>query len=422
MATDSETSGIQTTAIASLPPDMAILKLENETIQSLAAARPRDMEKMKAELTSQLLAFPALAEDAIYEKPVGKDPETGEQRVARGLSVRSAEVLAEAYGFNRVRVDVTQVDDNHVKVEATFTDYQRGRIWQDAGILSKFYKDRYGKMNRTPDDRFYNVVVKAESSRRVREVILRSVNAGLKAWFWNECERMLDERLDERTVDAILGRFNGIGVTRQQVETYIGRPQSMGWTGDDRKKLLAVWNAIKDGETTIAETFGQREQSAGQGASAATASAATNSVQATTEALVNPKKVATPTGTEMPQAAVPQPVHQPSDSPPPVTEPAETKTEPRKSQAATATQAASKPVNPASPMDTFKARLARVTTPQKVAELTKTWCAPDGPLTESERDTAYDLATARDQELRFEQARDGKTKNAKETHESPVLV
>jgi hypothetical protein len=382
----------QTTAIASLPPDMAILKLENETIQSLAAARPRDMEHIKNELVAQLHAFPALADAAIYAKPVGKDPETGEQRLARGLSVRSAEVLAEAYGFNRVRVDVTTVDADHVKVEATFTDYQRGRIWQDGGILSKFYKDKYGKMSRTPDDRFYNVVVKAEASRRVREVILRSVNAGLKAWFWNECERMLDERLDDKTVEAIFGRFNAIGVTADKLEDFIGRPRSMGWTGEDRQNLLGIWNAIKDGESSVAEAFGAPDPKPVQGAPpAGTANGNGSTNGSTNDALKNPKKAAPAS------AAAPAPVEPPKAQTPP----APVTTAPV--TPAPTPEVSGKSSNPASPFETFKSRLSRATTPQKVADLTKTWCADDGPLTEAEREAAYELATVRDQELRFEQ-------------------
>ena len=41
---------IEAHAIASLPPDLALLKLENDTITSLAAAHPRDFQKIKGEI------------------------------------------------------------------------------------------------------------------------------------------------------------------------------------------------------------------------------------------------------------------------------------------------------------------------------------------------------------------------------------
>lgn len=231
------------------------MRIENETMLAECRQRPRDFEKIKAELLAQLDAFPDLATDAIYEKPVGKDPETGQQKFARGLSIRSAETLAEAYGYNRIRSDVSEIDGDKVKVEATFTDFQRGRIWQDAGILSKTYKGRSGTPQRWNDDRFYNVVVKAEVSKRVREVVCRSVNAGLKAWFESECEKRCGNLLDDKTIDKIVAQYATKNVTLLMLEGLVGRPRSMGWTQADRQRLLSIWNGLKDGETTVAEVF-----------------------------------------------------------------------------------------------------------------------------------------------------------------------
>lgn len=257
---DDQFGSREVNAIAGLPPDMAILKLENDSIQSLALTRPRDFEAIKQELETQLKAFPQLAEDAIYSKPVGKDPNTHQQRFARGLSVRSAETLAECYGYNRVRVDVTNLDENTVKVEATFTDYQRGRIWQDAGIVSKFYKARSGSMQRIPDDRFYSVTVKAEASRRVREVILRSVSPGLKAWYEDQIEKTMKKLVNSETLDGHIAFWSRQGVSEEQLERFIGRPRSAGWTEEDMLNLKCVWNGIKQGETTVADAFEKKNE------------------------------------------------------------------------------------------------------------------------------------------------------------------
>lgn len=244
----------QAKALVGMPRDMMILKLENDNIQAMAATRPRDFELIKKDLADQLNSFPVLAEEAIYTKPVGKGDDN-QQKYVRGLSVRAAESLAECYGYNRIRVDVTPIDDDSVKVSATFTDFQKGRIWEDSGIVSKFFKSKYGGMTKIPDDRFYNVVVKAESSRRVREVILRSINAGLKAWFWDLAEKKIEGLLDEGKVAQIVTQFKGMGATAEMLEKLLGKPRSAGWTLDDRKKLAGIWTALKDGETSVAEAF-----------------------------------------------------------------------------------------------------------------------------------------------------------------------
>jgi hypothetical protein len=239
-------------------PELLQMKMENETIMTECRLHPRNFDTIKRDLLEQLQAFPELATDAIYEKPVGKDQQSGEQKYVRGLSIRAAEALAEAYGYNRIRSDVSELDGDKVKVEATFTDYQKGRVWQDAGILSKTYKDRYGKPARWNDDRFYNVVVKAEVSKRVREVIMRSVNTGLKAWFESECEKISAGLLDDKTVGKIVDQYATKQVTVEMLEKLVGRPRSMGWMQNDRARLLNIWNAIKDGETSIDEVFGDK--------------------------------------------------------------------------------------------------------------------------------------------------------------------
>ena len=244
-------------------PELAQMRMENETIMAECKMHPRDFESIKRDLLAQLKAFPDLATEAIYEKPVGKDQNTGEQKYVRGLSIRAAETLAESYGYNRIRSSVDDIGDGEkVKIEATFTDFQKGRIWQDAGILGKTYKDRYGKVQRINDDRFYNVVVKAEVSKRVREVITRSVNAGLKAWFEAECEKISCGLLDDKTITKIVDQYATKNVTVEMLESLVGRARSMGWTQTDRQRLLSIWNAIKDGETTVAEVFADKPATA----------------------------------------------------------------------------------------------------------------------------------------------------------------
>ena len=247
----------QVNAIKNLPPDLAILRMENENIQALAAAHPRDHKKIRDELVAQIDAYPSFVRTAIYSKPVGRDGQNGPMKFARGLSIRAAEAIAEAYGFCRIRADVTPLDDTTVKVEATFCDYQKGRIWQDGGVLSKFYKSRDGRMTRIPDDRFYNVVVKAEVSKRVREVILRSVPPGLRSELAEIVEQRIENLLDDSTIAQIIAKFSGKGIPQEALEAQVGRTLKAGWTKEDRKDLLGLWNSLEQEETTVAEILGQ---------------------------------------------------------------------------------------------------------------------------------------------------------------------
>lgn len=239
---------------AQLPRDLAIIKMENDSIMAMAAARPRDYAKVLGDVKAQLATYKSFAQEAIYNKPVGKDV-NGRQKFARNLSIRAAEALAEAYGFNRVRTYVEPIDEHTVRVEAVFTDFQSGRIWSDSGILSKLYKARNGKTMRHPDDRFYNVVVKAEASKRIRECILRSIPPGLRSELELCVDEQLDKFLDEKTVEKIVAQFSGKNVTADMIEKMLGK-RLTALSQEDRATLLGIWNSINDGETTVEEVFG----------------------------------------------------------------------------------------------------------------------------------------------------------------------
>lgn len=268
----------QVAAIAKLPERLAIVRMENDSMASMAAARPRDHKLILAEVKAQITAYPSFARAAMYSKPVGKD-DSGRMKHVRGLSVRAAEALRNAYGFNKVHTEIEPLGDDAVRITATFTDFQAGNIWTDSGILSKFYKTRDGGRRRYDDDRFYNVVVKAEVSRRVREVVLRSVPPGLKAELEEAIEDTVRSLLGPSLVQKILTTFARKGVTQEMIEKHLEKKVAE-WDQDDRLNLQGIFNAIEEGETTVAEAFGGTAGAAGsENAPASTAAGVKDAVE-----------------------------------------------------------------------------------------------------------------------------------------------
>jgi len=239
---------------SAMPRDLALIKMENESIMMAArSAGKRNYVAIKQDIMDQLAAFPSFAKTAMYDKPVGRDG-GGQMRFATGLSIRAAEAIASAYGFNRVRADVLVVDDSTVKIEASFTDYVSGRVWSDSVLVSKNYRAAGGGTKRHSDDRFNNVVVKAEKSKVIREVILRSVPPGLRSELEESVDIALANALDEHTVKRIITQFSGKAVTQEMLERLMEKKVE-SFNQEDRKRLLGVWNSINDGEATVAEVF-----------------------------------------------------------------------------------------------------------------------------------------------------------------------
>jgi hypothetical protein len=242
-------------AIAGLPPNLALIQIENDAIMSRAVAHPRDYGAMLDDLKRQITAFPSFAKGAMYSKPCGKDKKTGKMKYATGLSVRSAEALLNVYKWNSVTVDVTPVDADTVKVEATFLDYQDGRKWTHKDLVSKDYTTAKGAKRRWGDDRFYNVVVKAAQAKCIRECVIRSVPPGLKSELEAFIDKAVNALLDDATVRKLVGQFANKGVTEEQLVDHMGKPLD-GFTVEDRRTLLGVWNSIDQEEQTVAEIFG----------------------------------------------------------------------------------------------------------------------------------------------------------------------
>ena len=255
--------------------DYQLIKMENESLMMAAQVRPRNNQAVMRELLDQIEAYPSFAESVMYAKPIGAD-KSGRMQYARGLSIRAAEAIAAAWGYNRIEQTVEPIDDDRVRVTATFTDFQSGRIWRDSGIVSKWYRSRGGQMTRHNDDRFYNVILKAELSKRVREAVMRSVPPGVRSELQNLAERMVAKLLSNETVEKIVASFAGIGVSLSQLENLLAKPIGKGWTTEDRVTLQQVFTAIRDGETTVGEAFGAH--------STATKSEATSLAQAVQEA------------------------------------------------------------------------------------------------------------------------------------------
>jgi len=243
-------------AAAALPDKLAIVKMENEAIMAMATARPLDYRVVLADLKAQLEVSPRFAEEAIYEKPVGKD-DSGQMKYARGLSIFAAEAVASSMGFSRTRRAVSFIagQPDVVEICSTFTNFRNGTINEIVKVVSRKYKARGGAIAYHPEDRFFDIVVTAAQSKATREAILRAMPPAIRL----ELERMVEETLatflDPATIKKLLDYFGTLKVSPAQVEGLIGK-RADAFNQQDRSRLLGIVNALKQGETTAEEVFG----------------------------------------------------------------------------------------------------------------------------------------------------------------------
>jgi len=286
MATDTD---LTLSAAAQMPPDLMLLKMENEQIFSVARMQPRDPMKIVGQLQQLIDAWPAAAEEAIYRRPVGsvwrvkcgekqcgieyevvkidanaECPACGSkkragggqkaQKFAEGLSIRAAENIRAIYGYTRLAT-VTELDASGVAtINGTLVDYAAGNVTSDSRVVSPYYKARDGKMTRTPEDRYLNVTVKAEKSKLRRDVILDNTPGIIKAMFRDACEKKLAELVTPEIVEQkIVPAFAEYGITLAHLEKLLGRTAKLGWRQEERLALKKILSAMKNEETTARE-------------------------------------------------------------------------------------------------------------------------------------------------------------------------
>lgn len=265
----------QVQAIASLPRDLAIVKMDNDNMMALAAAHPRDYGAIQKDMEAQLKAFPEFAKMARYAKPVGREdkcPKCGAKsnyqetcpscrapipmKIARGLSIRAAEALRLSFGFTKLDQTAEEIHGGEaVQLTTTLVDYQKGNVTRKSFPVSKSYKDRYGRQKRIADDRFYDLTVKAKASIQARDCVMTMVPPGMKAALEASAIKAQAQLLSDDVIKAMVRSFANKSITQEMLENVIGKPIS-AFTVDDRTTLLGLWTAIEDGEITVAEAFG----------------------------------------------------------------------------------------------------------------------------------------------------------------------
>lgn len=232
-----------------------IIKLENQTQMAIARQTPRNEAKILSEALRELDLYPSMAREAIYVKPVGKD-DTGTQKTAEGLSIRAAESLGNRWANSSYGTEIISEDDDAANIASVFLDYQANTRHVTMARVSKFYKNKFGHIIRYSPDRF-DTVLKANGSKLLREVILRSLPAGLKKEYETKARRILKKEPIVQQRQAVVERFADLGVSEEQLAGWKQKPIKE-WKRDDILDALGLVNAIRDGETSV-ETIFQAE-------------------------------------------------------------------------------------------------------------------------------------------------------------------
>ena len=192
---------------------------------------------------------PTMAEKAFYSFPRGG-------QTVEGPTIRFAEELARCWGNIDYGIKELSQDDGKSEMQAYAWDLETNA--QSVQNFTNPHQREQGKKMVTltsQRDIYENNANMA--TRRLRSRIL----AILPAWFVEdaiaECKRTLSGRNDTPLIDRVkkmVVQFAKLGVTQDQIERRLKRKADT-MTADDFTEYVGIYNAIKGGESKIAEWF-----------------------------------------------------------------------------------------------------------------------------------------------------------------------
>lgn len=237
----------------------AVIRIENETLAQVALQRPRDEAKVLTAAIKELDLVPEEAARAYYEIPYRDTAPGGEQRMVKvsGPSIRAATALARRWGNCSATARILSEDAEGVDLEGVFIDYETSVRFTRPQRVSKWMRTRRGMLQL--DGKRLEAAIAAGGSKAMRNAILTGLPAYLVSSYDKRAREIAGGKaeapLDARTRDAILRAFSEFDVEAVRLEGYLSKPVSQ-WTGSDRASLVGLYNALKDGQTTVADVFG----------------------------------------------------------------------------------------------------------------------------------------------------------------------
>lgn len=234
----------------------ALMRIENDSMMQVAVTRPRDEALVVKRALQELDLAPENAAAAYYSIPYRERQMDGSYRVSKveGPSIKAAMSLARRWGNCTVASRIMNEDDNGWDLEGVFLDYETNfRVCRPFRV-SKVQKKRSGGTYRLDPQREL-MALQAGASKAIRNATLAGLPDYLVAAHNKKAREIvggkLDEKADEKQLAAVTRAFRKLDVTTEQLEQYTKLPMA-DWTGAEIADLRGLYNAIQDGQVTMA--------------------------------------------------------------------------------------------------------------------------------------------------------------------------
>lgn len=214
----------------------------------IAKRFPRD-EVQAYNRVAQACQRKCIAEKAFYSYNRGGG-------TVSGPTIRFAEELARCWGNIDYGIKELSQDDGKSEMQAYAWDLETN-AQSVQNFTNPHIREVGGKAKILTSQRDIYEINANMGARRLRSRILAILPTDLVDMAINECKKTLAGNNYEPLIDRVkkmIVAFGKIGVTQEQIEKRLGRKVDT-MTIDDFTDYIGIYNAIKQGESKIAEWF-----------------------------------------------------------------------------------------------------------------------------------------------------------------------
>ena len=214
----------------------------------IAKRFPRD-EVQAYNRVAQACQRKGIAEKAFYSYNRGGG-------VVSGPTIRFAEELARCWGNIDYGIKELSQDEGKSEMQAYAWDLETN-AQSVQNFTNPHIREVGGKSKLLTSQRDIYEINANMGARRLRSRILAILPTDLVDMAVSECKKTLAGNNDEPLIDRVkkmIVAFGKIGVTQEQIETRLKRKVDT-MTVDDFTDYIGIYNAIKQGESKVADWF-----------------------------------------------------------------------------------------------------------------------------------------------------------------------
>ncbi len=224
----------------------AINRSEIDMQIATAKQYPRDLPRVLNLIETYATMDTETAEDCFYALRRSGDT------VIEGVSVRMAEIIAGAWGNMRVQTRIIGNDGKTITAQGMCHDLET-----NLAVSVEVKRRITGKDGRTFSDDMQVVTGNAASAIAFRNAVLKVVPKAVTKKVLNNVKKVaLGESIDlETSRQNLLLNYGKAGVTKDMLLSYLSIHSVDEIDREKVFELRGLWNSIKEGTTTVKESF-----------------------------------------------------------------------------------------------------------------------------------------------------------------------